>query len=226
MRRTIARIALLMCLPVLLAADPLAEVLAGMDAASATFTGVRAKVEKANYTAVIDDTTTESGTMAMAREGRQGVRVRMDITEPDPRSVAFAGKKGELYYPNIETVHEYDLGKHRELVESFLLLGFGMSGKQLAKDYSLKYLGDAEVEGMATAHLELTPKSKKARKEVAKVEIWVAKDGAYPVRQRFFMPSDDTNTITYSDVELNPQLTDKDLALDLPPGVKREYPQR
>ena len=228
MRRTIAHLALLICVPALLAADPLKETLAAMDAASESFRSVKAKVRKASYTAVIDDETIEIGTMAMERKGgaSKGVRVRMDFTEPDVRSVAFAGKKGEIYYPKIKTVHEYDLGKHRELVESFLLLGFGTTGKQLAKDYSIEYLGKADVNSVATEMMALTPKSKKAREQIAKVEIWIAKEGAYPIQQKFYSPSDDSNTISYSEITLNPELTDKDLALDLPAGVKREYPQK
>ena len=58
------------------------------------------------------------------------------------------------------------------------------------------------------------------------MELWIAKDGAYPVQQKFFAPSDDTTTISFSNIELNPSLPDKELALSLPANVKREFPQR
>lgn len=206
------------------------QVLAAMDDASRKIFAVKARITKASYTAVIDDTTVEKGAMWMARErkgrGKPKVRMRIEFTEPDPRSVAFAGNKAEIYYPKIKTVHEYDLGKHKALVESFLLLGFGSSGKDLAKDYEIRLAGEEEVEGTPAWKLELTPKSKKAREKIVKVELWLAKKGAYPVRQRFHAPSGDTTTITYTEVELNPKLTRADLELKLPAGVKREYPQR
>ena len=208
----------------------LSQVLAAMDAASRKIFAVKARITKASYTAVIDDTSVEKGTMWMARErkgrGKAKVRMRIEFTEPDPRSVAFAGDKAEIYYPKIKTVHEYDLGKHKALVEAFLLLGFGSSGKELAKDYEIRLAGEEEVEGVAAWKLELTPKSKKAREKIVKVELWLAKRGAYPVRQKFHAPSGDTTTITYTEVELNPKLTSADLELHLPAGVKREYPQR
>lgn len=226
MTRRIARLALALCVPLLLSADPLQDILARMDAASASFTGVKAEVNKASYTAVIEDLSEESGTMYMIRKGSADVRMKIDFTKPDPRAVAFAGKKGEIYYPKIKTVHEYDLGKHKSLVESFLLLGFGTSGKQLAKDYSVKYAGEEEMAGVRTHHLELVPKDRKAREKFVKIDMWLAKDGGHPVQQKFTAPSQDTNTLTYTNIEINPALSDKDVALNLPAGVTREFPQK
>ena len=225
MTSRIARLALALCVPLLLSADPLKDVLAQMDAASASFTGVKATVTKASYTAVIDDLSEEVGTMYMTRK-KNDVRMKIDFTKPDPRAVAFAGKKGEIYYPKIKTVHEYDVGKHKNLVESFLLLGFGTSGKQLTKDYSVKYAGEEEMAGMKTHHLELVPKAKKAREKFVKIDMWLAVDGGHPVQQKFTAPSNDTNTLTYTDIEINPGLSDKDVALHLPADVTRQYPQK
>lgn len=228
MRFRITHLLLFFCLPAVLPADPVKEVLAGLDAASGSFQGVKAVIERESLTAILNDVTVETGTMWMSREGddAKSVRMRIDFEEPDEKSVAFHGKSAEIYYPKIKTVHVYDLGKHKNLVESFLLLGFGTGGKALAKDFRISWLGEEEVEGVATAKLELTPKSNKAREKLVKVVLWISRERSYPVRQKFFWPSDDTTTITYTSVELNPELSDGDLALSLPSGVKREYPQR
>ncbi|MCP5116405.1 MAG: outer membrane lipoprotein-sorting protein [bacterium] len=209
------------------AAD-LGETLARMDRASFAFRSVRAEVEKENYTAVIQDRAVESGRMWMLRSAKRskGVRMRIEFAEPNLRSVAMAGKKAEIYYPKIKTVHEYDLGKHRKLVDQFLLLGFGTPGKELSKNYRLNLAGEEEIQGQQTTKLELTPKSKKAREQLIKVELWVADPSGYPVRQKFYWPSDDTTTITYSAIEMNVGVTESDLTLKLPADVKREFPQR
>jgi hypothetical protein len=39
-------------------------------------------------------------------------------------------------------------------------------------------------------------------------------------------PSDDYMEVTYHDAKVNPGLKSADLNLDLPPGVKREFPQK
>ncbi len=228
MRNKVCRLAGVLLVPLALHAETLNEVLARMDAAGPSFRAVKAHIRKVSFTAVINDETVETGVMSMARSGSksQDIRMRIEFSQPDARSVAFEGNKGEIYYPKINTVHEYDLGKHRSLVEQFLLLGFGSTGKELAKDYTIRLIGGDEVAGAKTSHLELTPKSAKTRERLVKVELWIAAQGGHPVQQKFYWPSEDTTTITYTDIELNPKLDDSDLALNLPPGVKREYPQR
>ncbi|MCW5977881.1 MAG: outer membrane lipoprotein carrier protein LolA [Bryobacteraceae bacterium] len=216
--------AALLCLGGPLAADTLKDVLGRMDKSAAGFQSVTAKVRKAAHTAVLNEDDVESGTMWMIREGKS-LRMRIEFTEPDPRSVGFRGRKAEIYYPKINTVQEYDLGQHAALVDQFLLLGFGTKGSDLARDYHLKYIGEEAVGGARTDLLELVPKSKKALEQLSKVELWVAKAG-YPVQQKFHWPSDDTTTITYTEIDLNPNLSDADVALKVPAGAKREYPQK
>jgi outer membrane lipoprotein-sorting protein len=75
-------------------------------------------------------------------------------------------------------------------------------------------------------HLELVPKSKKALEQLTKVELWVADPGGYPVQQKLYWPSGDTTTTSYTDIKVNPDLTDADLSLKLPSDAKREYPQK
>ncbi len=57
----------------------------------------------------------------------------------------------------------YDFSEHRDEVESFLVLGFGGSGKDLRKAFEVKYLGDEKIGGVTTAKLELVPLADKIR---------------------------------------------------------------
>lgn len=223
-----AGIALLIGLSTPAAAGPVDDVLAQMDAAAKSFRSVEAKIERVSLTAVINDETVERGDMMMLRTGAgaSGARMRIEFSAPNEKSVAFAGDKAEIYYPKINTVHVYDLGQHRKLVDQFLLLGFGTAGRELAKDYDISLLDKALVAGRPATGLKLTPKSKKAREQLTHAELWIANPAGYPVRQKFYWPSDDTTTITFSDVKLNPPLSESDLRLELPPDVKREHPQR
>jgi len=207
-----------------LSAASLEEVLARMDTAAASFSDVTARVEKVNYTAVINDTEIESGQIWMSRRG--GVQMRIEFGEPNRRSLTMAGRKAEIFYPKLNLVNEYDLGKLRDIVDQFLLLGFGTAGKDLTRDYQLQVLGEEEIEGVATTRLELVPKNRRARERLTRAELWVADGEGYPVRQKFHPPSEDTTTLTYSSVEINPGLGPADLRLELPRDVQREYPQR
>jgi len=221
------KLILLLCLPVLLpAAETRDGVLARMDTAAASFRGVRAKLVKVTHTAVINDNSEERGSMLLLRTRPREVRVLIQFGEPDVRSIAFSGRKAEIYYPKIKTVHEYDLGKHRSLIDQFLLLAFGTSGKELTRDYSIKLRGQEAVLGREAALLELTPKSAQAREHLARVELWIANPGGHPLQQKFYQPSGDFTLITYTELELNPNQPPDAVELKLPKDVKREYPQR
>ena len=208
-----------------LCAATAADVLAKMDATAGGFNGLTADVTAVSYTKVIDDKTEESGTMFLKKVKPKEIQVRIDFRTPDSRTIGFKGRKAELYFPKIQTVQEYDLGK-TGLIEQFLLLGFGTSGKDLAAAYDVKLAGEARVGSQKGWHLELTPKKADLKKSLSKLELWMNETGAYPLQQKVTQPSGDFRVFTYSNVKLNPALTANDLNLKLPAGVKREFPQR
>ena len=121
-------------------------------------------------------------------------------------------------------MEEYDLGKHKSLVEQFLLLGFGGTGKELQKNYAVKYLGEETVDGQKASRIELIPKSAQVKESYNKLELWISSPGGYPVKQKLFQPSGNYSSVTYSDVKWNPELAPDQLALKLPPQVKRIFP--
>lgn len=207
------------------AASTAAQVLAQMDKEAPSFRGITASITRVKYTAILDDRSEEDGSIAIRRSGKN-LESKILITKPNPRSVAFSGSKVEVFYPKINTVQEFDLGKNRGLLDQFLLLGFGGSGKDLAKAYTVTVKGSDTIDGVATTHLVLSPKSAKVREILKSVELWVPEGKAQPIRQKFIEPSDDYMEVTYHDLKLNPSLSAADLQLSLPPGVKREYPQR
>ncbi len=208
-----------------LAAENTQSVLARLDRESKSFRQITAKLTRATHTAILNDTTSESGRMWMRRAGRN-VSIRTEIIEPEARAYSFEGNTGQVYYPKMNTVQIYDVGKSRTLVDQFLLLGFGTSGTDLAKNYTVDAAGEDVLKGQKTTRLELVPRSPKVKEQITKVELWVPLDAGHPVQQKFYQPGGDYYLVTYSDVQLNPNLPDDAFRLKLPANVKREYPQK
>jgi outer membrane lipoprotein-sorting protein len=200
------------------------EVLARLDSAAPAFTGMTADLSRVTYTKVLDEKTTESGTIALKKQG-SGIQVLITLDKPDQKLVSFRGRKAEIYYPKLKTVEEWDLGKHSGLIDQFLLVGFG-SGKALKSAYDVRYAGEETVAGQKAHKLELTPVAAEVKDKLRRVDLWVSDSGAYPVQQRFVQPSGDYYLVTYTAVKLNPALTDDALKLQLPRGVKRTHPQK
>ncbi|MBI3682949.1 MAG: outer membrane lipoprotein carrier protein LolA [Acidobacteria bacterium] len=207
-------------------AESLEDVLARIDKAAASFRGMTARLHRVQYTAVIKDTSEETGALAMKQTKARDLQLKIDFTSPDQKSWAFRGKKAELYVPKINTVQEYDLGKHARLLDQFLLLGFGSSSKDLARSYTLKLEGDEVLQGQRTSKVELAPLQEEARRHLKRVEIWFPHDSGFPIQQKFHLASGDYVLVGYSDIKLDPNLPDSAVRLNLPKNVKREYPQK
>ena len=225
LHRTIQIITLLTVSGGLVAAETLAAIEARMDHAAPEFKTVSAKLKKASFTKVIDETTSESGTFLIKRVKADDTRVKLEFTGADARTAVFHDHKYELLLPKLKVVQEYDLGKYRSLVDQFMLLGFGTSGKSLAQNYDIKVVKQEELASQQTTRLELTPKSKEAREHLSKIEMWIPEGQSYPVQQKLHFPSGNYDTVTYTDVKLNAPLSDESLKLDTK-GAKREFPQR
>jgi outer membrane lipoprotein-sorting protein len=206
-------------------ASELDTVLDRIDRAGAAFRGMSAKVHRLSHTAVINEDNKDSGTILLKRARPKDLRMLIDLTEPDPKTVAFQGHTVDFYYPKIATVQEFDVGKERELLEQFLLLGFGTSRAGLQASYNLHLVGPDTFAGQKCELLELTPKSKEVLQHLLKLEMCVA-DNGYPIQQKFYLPGGDYQLATYSDMQINPDLPDSALKLKLPKNVKREYPQK
>jgi outer membrane lipoprotein-sorting protein len=212
--------------PAVMPAATVQEVLSKMDQSASGFTTMSATLNKVTHTHVIDDNAEESGTIVLRKTAPRNLQVLVRFTKPDDRTVAFGGKKAEIFYPKLNTVQEYNLSGHSSLIEQFMLLGFGASGRELAASYDVKLAGEETVAGKTAVKLQLTPKTDAAREKLKQVELWMAEGGAYPVQQKFLQPSGDYTVFTYSDVKLNPALGADALKLKLPKGVKRETPQK
>jgi outer membrane lipoprotein-sorting protein len=200
-------------------------VLARMNNESSNFHQISAKLTKSDYTAVLNDAQSESGQMWLKRNGSDIV-MRTDFSAPQSRSVAVGRGTAQIYYPKINTVQIYDMGKAGVLVDQFLVLGFGSSGKDISKNYIVKLAGEETINGEKASRLELTPKSPKVSDQISKVELWIPLNAGHPIQQRVTQPGGDYYLFAYSDIKLNPGLPESAFRLELPAGVKKEYPQK
>ncbi len=203
-------------------AQSVGDILARMDEAAPKFHAISANVRMLTFTAVLNDNTIEDGTLKMQRLKPGDVRAVIEFTgQSDARQIAFLGKTVRIFYPNLHEYQEYDLGKNSNMLNQFLLLGFGSSGRELAQSYNIQLEGSEKVAGQDTAKLLLIPKDKKVLEHLKQAEVWIPNNAAYPLQQQFDEPSGNYRRATYTNVELNPPIRGT-LDLQLPPGTKRQ----
>ncbi len=212
--------------PMLAAAgDTVQQILARMDKAATDFKAMTGQVTHVDHTDVLNDDTTESGTVTMKKVQPGEVQGRVDFTVPDQKTITFEKRRIQEYLPRIKTLQVFDLDKHGEQLDRFLMIGFGTSGTELAKDYDVSVLGIESIKGQSAIRLQLNPKAAEARQYVEKIELWIPEQGdPYPLREKIFEPSHDYRLVTYTDLKINPPLKPDAMQLKLPPGVKTEHP--
>ena len=190
----------------------LENVLKKMDAAATSFRTTEADFEWDQYTRVIGSTDVQTGKINFRRNGKN-IEMFADVQtvngKPEPKQVLFNESKLRLYEPKLDRVTVYETGKNRAEFESFLVLGFGGRGHDLANSFDVKYAGPETVNGIKTSKLELTPKTAKARKMFSNIELWIDDARGISVQQKFIeAESGDYRLAKYSNIKINEKLSD------------------
>lgn len=199
----------------------LESVLRQLDAAAKDFHSLSADVERTKVTVVVNDKSTETGTIRL-----RGDKMLLQMNAPDSRTILRSGDNLYLYNPGLKRVEEYNLGKNRGMVDQFLLLGFGTSGRDLQKSYTVVLLGEPIIDDRKTVELELAPRSESVRKQISKVDIWLDLSSKLAIQQEFFETgSGDYSIVKYSHIEKNPVISDSEFKPRWPKGTEKIKPQ-
>lgn len=208
-------------LPARFQGESVEAILARMDQTASTFHTMTANVQLIEYYAILSDTTTENGALKMQRKGND-IRAILDFSGvSDARIIAFLGKIVRIYYTKLNTYQDFEVGKNAQMLNQYLLLGFGSSGKDLAQGYDITSEGPATVNGQTTTKLQLIPKDASVKQRLTKVEVWIPDNAAYPIEQQFYEPSGNYRKVTYTNIQLNPPIQGT-LEFKLPPGAKQQ----
>jgi len=136
----------------------LTEILSRMNDAGKRLSTLSANLEYTNVTVLVNDKSTEEGRLFFSKNGKsKGTEIRIELQQPESKIVLIKKNKAELYMPKINQIQEYNLEQKSDLMEGFLLLGFGTETGDLRKSYDVKYLKEEELGGDTTVVLELTP---------------------------------------------------------------------
>lgn len=194
-----------------LAQGNLETVLRQMDAASEKFQTAEADFRWDLYERVVQQTTTQNGSIYFVRDKATGT-VQMGAKIDPPQAKVLEYRKGVLrvFDPGADHLTELSAGANQAQYESFLTLGFGGSGRDLEKAWQIKDDGAETMNDGAAAvkveKLELVAKDPNVRNTVSKVVLWVDPERGVSLKQQFVTPSDDTRTAVYSHIRYNAKL--------------------
>ena len=195
------------------------DVLSHMDDAARRLKTISARLSYTTVTVLVNDRATQSGYLFFRKGRRPEVLVR--FSKPETKVILFKKNRAEVYYPRINQIQEYDLEKRRDLLQQFLLLGFGTGSGKLEGTYHVRYLGEKTLGGTMTPVLELTPIPKDVAAQLSKVDLWISPQSWLPVQQEFFEASGDYLIASYSHMRINEPLGSSTFKIRAKHGAER-----
>jgi outer membrane lipoprotein-sorting protein len=188
------------------AADDLKEVLHQLDVAAASFHTTAADFEFDSYqTDPVPDKDVQKGTVYYEHIGNS-FQMAAHISEVNGRPISkiytYSDGLLKLFEVSINQVTRIKAGKF----ESYLMLGFGASGKDLADKWDITYLGSETLDGVKTDKLELIAKDPAVRKNLPKVTIWVDPVRGVSIKQIFDEGAGQYRVCVYFNFKYNKKL--------------------
>ena len=197
-------------LPVPQPATGLPATLARLDAASARFKNAQADFHKDDFLYLTKDHTPSVGRVYFIRTG-SSVEAGIRIDGQGARIATYKGGMLKDFTPGpANCYNSIDSSQNKGKTESFLTLGFGGSGTELAKSWNITDLGPEMVEGVKTEKLDLVSTDQGVRQNFSKVTLWMDLDRDVSLKQQFFAAgTGDVNTATYTNIRLNGKVDTK-----------------
>jgi hypothetical protein len=169
------------------ATDPaLDKVLRQLDVSSVKFQSAEADLQWDNYEKIVKETTSQYGSTYFLRKGSTidvGILLAQKQGAAPTKYLHFSNGKGDMYDTVAKKVTAFNAGENRSRVESFLALGFGGSGKDIEKSYTVSLQGMETIDGVSTAKLDLVPKDPATLDTFSHITMWIDATRDIPLKQ-------------------------------------------
>jgi outer membrane lipoprotein-sorting protein len=189
-----------------------AYVLKQLDTASAKFQRATADFQWDYYEKIVNDTTTQKGTIYFERDkGSTDMGAVLVDPSAGPKSkpikvIQYESGTLHVFDPGVDQITVLHPG-NQAAIESFLTLGFGGSGTDLARAWNITDLGPETLtdngQPIKVEKLDLVGKDADARKNFSHITIWVDPARAVSLKQIFYTTSGNYRTASYSAIKVN-----------------------
>lgn len=212
-RTTAAAIVLSVATAAHAATDPaLDKTLRAMDAASVKFQSAEADLRWDSFEKVVRETTSQFGSVYVIRKGSSseyGATLATKQGAAPTKYLHFADGKGYMYDTIGKKTTGFSAGQDKARAESFLTLGFGGSGKDLEKQWTITQQGTETVDNVSTVKLDLVPKDPSVANMFTHVLIWIDTTRGISLKQLSYTPEGDTRTAYYTNIRYNTKVDTK-----------------
>ncbi len=194
----------------------LSTILHQMDQASTKFKSAEADFRWDIYERVVKETTTQNGTIYFLKNG-SSLQMGAKINPPTAKVIEYKNGNLQLFDPGSDHLTLLNAGNNQAQYESFLTLGFGGSGSDLATAWDITDLGTEPINDgskmVTTTKLNLVSKDPNVRNMFTHITIWVDPARGISLKQQFFTPSEDERTTNFTNIRYNQTVNTKSYAI-------------
>jgi outer membrane lipoprotein-sorting protein len=191
----------------------LSYVLKQLDTASAKFQRATADFQWDYYEKIVHDTTTQKGSIYFERN-KGATDMGAIVVDPNagPKAkpikvIQYDAGIVQMLDTGVDQLTVIHQTNNQAAIESFLTLGFGGSGTDLARAWNITDMGPETLtdngQTVKVEKLDLVGKDADARKNFTHITVWVDPTRAVSLKQIFYTTSGDYRTATYSDIKVN-----------------------
>jgi len=182
-------------------------VLRRLDVAAANFHSTSADFEFDSVTTdPIPDKDVQKGKVYYERNGKtfqMAAHIETENGRPEPKIYGIFAGVVKLYEKLTNQVTTFSkLGQF----ESWFMLGFGASGKDLEEKWEITYLGPEMLDGIKTEKLELVARDPAVRKNLPKVTVWMDTERGVSLKQVFDEGPGQKRVSVYFNIKVNQPL--------------------
>ncbi len=187
-------------------------VLDRMEQAQGQVTSFKAHVTETRRLAVLEKPEILRGELAFESPGK----IRWDYREPEQRTYVLADGHVIGWIPSRNRVEKMDVERREARLRRMFAIGQGTDA--LLKDFVVT-LAPASAVPQAD-ELVLVPESRRMRKRVSEIRMWVDRGNNLPKQLRLVTGEGDSVEFALSSVQVNPKLAADAFTLTIPKGAQ------
>jgi outer membrane lipoprotein carrier protein len=137
---------------------------------------------------------------------------------PNETRMVIHGNTMLTWYKDLGKASRVDITRKRHRIFQYFAIGEGASA--LKERFLVQIRPPAEGDREGSIHLELTPRKKRVRTRLQKMELWLDGDLYMPVRIRYEEGNGDFTDFVFSELQPDVEIPESRFSLDLPEDVQ------
>jgi hypothetical protein len=202
----------------------LQDVYRQIDQSAKSFRSVTADISVDNFTAVVQEHSTQTGTTAFERVG-SSIEMAMHLgASGEAPETYILYKNGEAdvlqITPQQKTENIVAAGANRGTFDSMLTTGFGAGSKDLTDNWEVTLQGMDTAVCAQCVKLDLVPKQQNVKNNFSHETVWIDLTRDVALKQVLYQPDNDTRTAAYSNIQYNKPVPADTFKLNVPKGTQ------